>query len=57
MDLETTSIHKLCDAVRETAYKIHLDHGHGHLEKIYENALASRLRKAAIGDLISPDGL
>lgn len=39
-------IMKLCDAVRETAYAIHLYHGHGHLEKVYENALANRLRKA-----------
>ena len=36
----------LCDRVRETAYAIHLYHGHGHLEKVYENALAHRLRKA-----------
>jgi GxxExxY protein len=39
-------IMKLCDVVRETAYAIHLYHGHGHLEKVYENALANRLRKA-----------
>jgi GxxExxY protein len=38
----------LCDKVRETAYAIHLYHGHGHLEKIYENALAHRLRKAGL---------
>lgn len=36
----------LCDRVRQTAYDIHLYHGHGHLEKVYENALAHRLRKA-----------
>jgi GxxExxY protein len=40
------TIHELCDAVRETAYAIHLYHGHGHLEKVYENALAIRLLKA-----------
>ncbi len=45
-------IMKLCDAVRETAYAIHLYHGHGHLEKVYENALAHRLRKAGI--LVEP---
>jgi GxxExxY protein len=39
-------IMKLCDAVRETAYAVHLYHGHGHLEKVYENALVHRLRKA-----------
>lgn len=42
------SIIELCDIVRETAYAIHLFHGHGHLEKVYENALAHRLRKAGI---------
>src|SRR5437762_418615 len=38
----------LCDTVRQTAYNIHIYHGHGHLEKVYENALANRLRKAGI---------
>lgn len=37
----------LCDQVRQIAYHIHAYHGHGHLEKVYENALAHRLRKAA----------
>lgn len=37
------SIKQLCDIVRETAYAIHLYLGHGHLEKVYENALAHRL--------------
>jgi GxxExxY protein len=41
-------IKTLCDLVRETAYAIHVYHGHGHLEKVYENALAHRLRKAGI---------
>ena len=36
----------LCNRVRQTAYDIHVYHGHGHLEKVYENALAHRLRKA-----------
>jgi len=35
----------LCDTVRETAFAIHKYHRHGHLEKVYENALAHRLRK------------
>ena len=39
---------KLCDIVRETAYAIHVYHGHGHLEKVYENALVHRLEKAGI---------
>ncbi len=42
------SIFDLCDLVRETAYAIHRYHGHGHLEKIYENALVHRLRKLGL---------
>jgi GxxExxY protein len=42
------TIKELCDLVRETAYAIHVYHGHGHLEKVYENAPAIRLRKAGI---------
>lgn len=38
----------LCDQVREIAYAIHLYHGHGHLEKVYENALVHRLRKEGL---------
>jgi GxxExxY protein len=41
-------IKALSDQVRQTAYDIHLYHGHGHLEKVYENALAHRLRKAGL---------
>jgi GxxExxY protein len=41
-------IKALCDQVRQTAYDIHLYHGHGHLEKVYENALAHRLRKTGL---------
>ncbi len=40
------TITQLCDSIRQTAYDIHLYHGHGHLEKVYENALAHRLRKS-----------
>lgn len=39
---------KLCDQVRETAYAIHLYHGKGYMEKVYENALAHRLRKQGL---------
>jgi GxxExxY protein len=42
------TINELCDAVRQTAYDIHVYHANGHLEKVYENALANRLRKAGI---------
>ena len=41
-------IKALCDQVRQIAYDIHFYHGHGHLEKVYENALAHRLRKAGL---------
>lgn len=39
------SIKELSDQIRQTAYEIHVYHAHGHLEKVYENALAHRLRK------------
>jgi len=38
-------INKLCDKIRNIAYAIHVFHGHGHLEKVYENALLHRLLK------------
>ena len=38
-------VFELCDVVRETAFAVHRYHGPGHLEKIYENAMANRLRK------------
>ena len=41
-------IKALCDQVRQTAFDMHVYHGHGHLEKVYENALANRLRKAGL---------
>jgi GxxExxY protein len=43
-----TRIKELCDQIRETAYAIHEYHGTGHLEKVYENALVHRLRKAGL---------
>ena len=42
------TINELCDLVRNTAYSVHVYHAHGHLEKIYENALAHRLRKIGL---------
>lgn len=42
------TINDLCNEVRQTAYDIHVYHGHGHLEKVYENALAHRLRKVGL---------
>jgi GxxExxY protein len=41
-------IKALSDQVRQTAYDIHVYHAHGHLEKVYENALAHRLRKLGL---------
>ncbi len=38
----------LCDRVREIAFGLHTYLRHGHLEKVYENGLAHRLRKAGI---------
>jgi GxxExxY protein len=38
----------LTGLVRQTAYEIHVYFGHGHLEKVYENALAHRLRKSGL---------
>jgi len=38
-------IFQLCDVIRETGFAIHNYHRHGHVEKIYENALVHRLRK------------
>ena len=46
--MENRDIHELCRVARETAYAIHVFHGHGHLEKVYENALAHWLRKMGI---------
>ena len=42
------SINELCDIVRETSFSIHKYHRNGHLEKVYENALAHRLRKQGL---------
>ena len=38
----------LVDVVRETSFSLHRFLRHGHLEKVYENGLAGRLRKAGI---------
>ncbi|RIK72741.1 MAG: GxxExxY protein [Planctomycetota bacterium] len=47
-DTAERNVFKLCDLVRETAFAIHTYHRHGHLEKVYENALTHRLRKAGV---------
>jgi len=43
-----TEIFKLCDQVRETSFALQRYLRHGHLEKVYENGLAHRLRKAGV---------
>lgn len=48
MKTSWSSINELCDIVRQTSYDIHVYHRNGHLEKVYENALAHRLRKLGI---------
>jgi GxxExxY protein len=39
---------KLSDGARETGYAVHCYHKNGHLEKVYENAMVNRLRKAGL---------
>ena len=41
-------IFDLCDTIRRTALALHLFLRQGHLEKVYENGLALRLRKSGI---------
>lgn len=47
-DPHDRSIFTLCDLIRETSFDIHRYLRNGFTEKIYENALASRLRKKGI---------
>jgi GxxExxY protein len=42
------SIFDLCDVIRETSFEIHRYLRSGFTEKIYENALANRLRKKGV---------
>lgn len=46
--MDARDINQLCDIVRETSFAIHCYHRNGHLEKVYENALANRLRKLGL---------
>ena len=46
--MNAAEINRLCDAVRETAFAIHRYHRHGHVEKVYENALVHRLRNQGL---------
>ena len=46
--MQWRNINQLCDVVRETSFGIHKYHRNGHLEKVYENALAHRLGKTGL---------
>jgi GxxExxY protein len=48
MGIQMKTISELSDQVRQTAYDIHVYHAHGHLEKVYENALVHRLKKLGL---------
>ena len=43
-----SDIRAMCDQIRQIAFQIHTYLGHGHLEKVYENALVHRLRKTGL---------
>lgn len=47
-DPHTAEVLRLCDVVRQTGFAIHVYLRHGHLERVYENALAHRLTKAGV---------
>jgi len=44
----SSEVLRLCDLIRETSFEIHKFLRSGHLEKVYENALAHRLTKLGI---------
>ena len=43
--MDYKNVNDLCDMIRQTSFDIHKYLHHGHLEKVYENALVSRLTK------------
>ena len=45
---DTAEVNNLCDLIRQTSFDIHKFLRSGHLEKVYENALAHRLVKIGI---------
>ena len=38
----------LCDQIREASFALHCHLRHGHFERVYENGLVNRLRKAGV---------
>lgn len=49
MNVNQDQMFRLCAVVRETSLAAHRFLRHGHAEKIYENALAHRLRGLGLG--------
>ena len=47
MSQSERKVFELCDRVREVSLALHRYLRHGHMEKVYENSLAHRLRTAA----------
>ena len=45
---DQAEIFRLCDLIREASFSLHQYLRHGHLERVYENGLAHRLRKAGL---------
>ena len=43
-----SDIFKLCDIIRKVSFDIHSYLKHGHLEKVYENALYHRLKNKSL---------
>lgn len=48
MDRDEGAVRAICDSIRETALALHAYLRHGHLEKVYENGLAVRLRRMGL---------
>jgi GxxExxY protein len=46
--MEKRNVLELCDRIRQIAFDLHVYLRNGHLEKVYENGLSHRLRKAGM---------
>ena len=46
--MDDAIILELCGKIRQASFDLHVYLKHGHLEKVYENGLANRLRKLGI---------
>jgi len=46
--MDYKNVNDLCDMIRQTSFDIHKYLHHGHLEKVYENVLVSRLTKMGL---------